>query len=158
MTDGWRLVINLSTLNSFVMVMKFQMETMVSVLWSIRKGDWMFSIYLKDAYFPIPVHPESLPFPRFCLEGLVYQFHALCVGLSTNPQVFTRVIALVSEWAHWRDVHQISYLDNWLVIAGSRDLLWHWEVGLQLCKGLRIVVNQESLTSSRPLVSSIWGC
>ena len=35
---GGRLVVNLSTLNSFVMVMKFQMETIVSVLGSIRKG------------------------------------------------------------------------------------------------------------------------
>ena len=52
-------VIKLSTLNGFVTVTKFQMETMASVLGSIGKGDWMFSTYLKDAYFQIPVHPDG---------------------------------------------------------------------------------------------------
>ena len=88
---GWRPVIDLSTLNGFIMVTKFQMETMTSVLGYIRKKDWMFSIDLKDVYFQIPVHPESPLFLRFCLEGRVYQFRALCFGLSTAPQVFTSV-------------------------------------------------------------------
>ena len=70
-------VIDLSTLNGIVTATKFQIETVASVLRAIRKGDWMFSIDLKDEYFQIPVHPESRPFLRFCLEGQVYQFCAL---------------------------------------------------------------------------------
>ena len=64
-----RLVIDLSSLNSFITLTKFQMEMVASVLESVRKGDWMFSIDLKDAYFLIPVHSESRPYLRFCLEG-----------------------------------------------------------------------------------------
>ena len=41
-TGGWALVIDLSALNCFVMSMKFRMETIVLVLGSIRKRDWMF--------------------------------------------------------------------------------------------------------------------
>ena len=45
---GWRPVIDLSALNGFVMLTKFKMEAVASVLGSIRKGDWMFLIDLKD--------------------------------------------------------------------------------------------------------------
>ena len=59
---GWWPVIDLLALNGFVTLTKFQMETVASMLGSIWKGYWMFSIDLKDAYFQIPVHPESRPF------------------------------------------------------------------------------------------------
>ena len=41
------------------------------------------------------------PYLRFCFEGRVYQFRALCFGLSLALQVFTRVFTLISKWAHW---------------------------------------------------------
>ena len=48
---GWRPVINLSTLNGCVALTRFQMETVVSVLGSVRKGNLVLSVDLKDAYF-----------------------------------------------------------------------------------------------------------
>ena len=88
-TGEWRPVIDLSTLNGFVTLMKFKMETVVSVSGSIRNGDWLFSIDLKDSYFQIPVHLESRPYLRLCLKRQAYQFCALCFGLFMAPQVFT---------------------------------------------------------------------
>ena len=78
---SWRPVIDLSTLNLFVDVSHFRMETIQSVLLSVRQGDWMASIDLKEAYLQVPVHPESRPFLRFVANGQVYQFTALCFGL-----------------------------------------------------------------------------
>ena len=94
-SGSWRSVIDLSTLNLFLDVSHFKMETIQSVLLSVRQGDWMASIDLKEAYLQIPVHPESCRFLRFVAQGQVYQFTALCFGLSTAPQVFSRVMALV---------------------------------------------------------------
>ena len=48
----------------------------------------MISIDLKDASLQVPVHPDSRRFLRFVADGQVYQFKALCFGLSTAPQVF----------------------------------------------------------------------
>ena len=48
-TGGWRLIIDLSALDSFVTLTKFRMEMVASVLGSIQKRDWMFLIDLKDA-------------------------------------------------------------------------------------------------------------
>ena len=88
----------------------------------------------------------------FSLESCVYQFRALCFGLSTAPQVFTRVFALVSEWAHGRGVHLLHYVDDWPVVAQSRKLLHHQSL-LQLCNDLGIVINWEKsdLQLSTPL-------
>ena len=85
-TGGWQPIICLSVLNSFVTLTKFQMQVVVSVLGSIRKGDWMFLIDLKNAYFQIPVLPESWPYLRFSLERRVYQFHALCLVCPLPPK------------------------------------------------------------------------
>ena len=84
-SGGWRPVNDLSHLNEFVQLTRFKMETVAAVLLSVREGDFLASLDLKDAYFQIPIHPSSRKLLRFTLEGTVYQFRALCFGLSTTP-------------------------------------------------------------------------
>ena len=123
-TSGlWCPVIDLSTLNRFVDVSHFQMETIQSVLLSIHPGNWMASIDLWEAYLQDPVHPESRPFLRFVTNGQVYQFKALCFGLSMAPQVFTRVMVPVSAILHSWGIRMRRYLDDWLVQSSSRESL-----------------------------------
>ena len=57
----WRLepVIDLSHLNDFVQLTPFKMETVASVLLSVREGDFLASLDLKDVYFQIPIHGSS---------------------------------------------------------------------------------------------------
>ena len=93
---SWHPVIDLSLLNRFVDISHFRMETIQSVLMSVRQGDWMASIDLREASLQVPVHPESRRFLRFVAHGRAYQFTTLCFGLSTAPQVFPRVMAPVS--------------------------------------------------------------
>ena len=111
-SGGWRPVIDLSHLNDFVQLTPFKMETVASVLLSVKEGDFLASLDLKDAYFQIPIHGSSRKLLRFMSEGTVYQFRALCFGLSTAPQVFTRVFAAVSAWAHSRGIRLLRYLDD----------------------------------------------
>ena len=83
----------------------------------------MLSIDRKDAYFQIPAHPESRLYLLFIVLGKVYQSRVPCFGLSTAPQIFTKVFALVSEWAHRRGSRLLRYLDDWLVVAEFVPLL-----------------------------------
>ena len=53
--------------------------------------------------------------------GKVYQFKVLCFGLSTAPQVFTRVMAPVSTLLHQSGIRLRRYLDDWLIQASSRE-------------------------------------
>ena len=74
-------MIDLSHLNNFVQLTSFKIETVASVLLSVREGDFLASLDLKDAYFQIPIHGSSRKLLRFMSEGTVYQFKALCFGL-----------------------------------------------------------------------------
>ena len=139
-SGSWRPVIDLSILNLYVDVSHFQMETIQSV----RQGDWMASIDLKEAYLQVPLHPESRPFLRFVTNGQVYQFTALCFGLSTAQQVFSRVMAPVSAILHSWGIRMRRYLDDWLVQSFScESLLQDLHVVLTLCRDLGIVINLE---------------
>ena len=147
-SGSWLPVIDLSHLNRFVDVSPFQMETIQSVLLSVRQGDWMASIDLKEAYLQVPVHPASRHF-LVTFRDRVYQFKALCFGLSTAPQVFTRVMAPVSAILHSMGIRMRRYLDDWLVKSSSREsLLRDLQTVLHLCHELGIVVNPQK---------RIWG-
>ena len=137
-------MIDLSHLNEFVQLTRFKMETVASVLLSVREGDFLASLDLKDVYFQIPVHPSLRKLLRFTSEGTVYQFRALCFGLSTAPQVYTRVFAAVSAWAHSHGIRLLRYLDDWLVLASSeREAKQAVQSLLSLCHTLRIVINEK---------------
>ena len=143
-SESWRPVIDLSQLNLQVFKTPFKMETIQSTLLSVRRGDWMVSLDLKDAYLQIPVHPESRKFLRFMVFGKVYQFKVLCFGLSTAPQVFTRVMAPVSRILHSLGIRLRHYLDDWLIQASSwEQVILALRTVLRLCNHLGIVINWE---------------
>ena len=119
-SGGWYPVISLSHLNEFVQLSPFKMETVASVLLSVKEGDFLASLDRKDAYFQIPIHPSSRKLLRFTSEGTVYHFRGLCSELSTAPQVFTRVFAAMSAWAHVQEIRLLRYLD-WLVLASTEQ-------------------------------------
>ena len=137
-------MIDLSHLNEFVLLTLFKMETVASVLLSVREGDFLDSINLKDAYFQIPVHQTLGKLLRFLSEGTVFQFKDLCFRLSIVPQVFTKVFAAVSALAHSHGIRLLRYLDNWLVLASSEaEAKKNVQDLLSLCHSLGIVINEE---------------
>ena len=153
-SGSWRPIIDLSTLNDYITSSHFHMETPQSVLRSIRPGDWMVSLDLQDAYLQVPVHHDSRRYLRFVVAGKSYQFRVLCFGLTTAPQVFTRIMALVSAILHRYGVRMLRYLDDWLILAStelaclqSRDRL------LSICTELGIQVNLEVVSSSHSVTS-----
>ena len=149
-SGSWRPIIDLSLLNLKVQKTSFKMETLQSVLLSVRPGDWMVFLDLKDAYSQVPMHPASR---KFLMCGKVYQFKVLCSGLSTAPQVFTRVMAPVSAFLHHSGIRFRRYLDDWLIQASSREqVLLALDAVLQFCSSLGIVVNWEK----SHLVSTQW--
>ena len=141
-SGAWRPIIDLSTLNTYIASQRFHMETPQSVLRSIRPGDWMISLDLQDAYLQVPIHPESRRYLRFTMGGVSYQFRVLCFGLTTAPQVFTRLMAPISSILHRYGIRMLRYLDDWLILAGSRTAcLQARDRLLQVCEELGLQVN-----------------
>ena len=143
-SGSWRPIIDLSTLNTFIVSQRFHMETPQSVLRSIRQGDCMISLDLQDAYLQVPIHPESRRYLRFTMGGVPYQFRVLCFGLTTAPQVFTRLMAPISAILHRYGIKMLRYLDDWLILAESRDTcIQARDRLLHLCEELGLQVNHE---------------
>ena len=104
-------------------VSHFQLGSIQSVLLSVSQGDWLASFDLREAYLPVLVHPASRHILSFLLRDTVYQFQALCFGLSTAPQVFTWIMAPVSAILHSLGIRMRRYLDAWLVQYSSQESL-----------------------------------
>ena len=83
-TGGWRPVIDLSRLNGWVELSSFCMETVQSVLQSLRPGDWMVSLDLQDAYLQVPVHLASRRYLRFCVGVRCFSFEP-CASAFPQP-------------------------------------------------------------------------
>ena len=78
------------------------------------------------------------------LQGQHLSVRALCFGLSTAPQVFTRVMAPVSAILHSMGIRMRRYLDDWLVQSASREsFVQDLQTVLHLCHELGIVVNPQ---------------
>lgn len=74
---GQRLVINLSSLNSFVRHHHFKMEDLKVVADILRPQDFMCKIDLKDTYFAVPIHPEHQKLLCFQFQNVIYQFKCM---------------------------------------------------------------------------------
>ena len=81
--NKWRPILDLSALNKFLKVGSFKMETPESIRTSLQQGEWVTSIDFRDAYFHIPISPQSRNYIRFHIQGQSYQLKVLPFGLST---------------------------------------------------------------------------
>ena len=148
-SGAWRPIIDLSTLNTYIVSHHFHMETPQSVLRSIRQGDWMISLDLQ-----VPIHPESRRYLCFTMGGVPYQFRVLCFGLTTAPRVFTRLMAPISAILHRYGIRMLRYLDDWLILAESRTTcIQARDRLLHLCEELGLQVNhrKSSLVPSQDM-------
>ena len=116
----WRPVIDLSVLNSYMHVPTFKMETAEIIRNSLTKNEWVVSIDLKDAYFHVPIHPDSQHLLRFHVDNRTYQFKALPFGLATAPLEFTRIVKEAKLVLQSRGIRVHQYLDDWLLRASSQ--------------------------------------
>jgi hypothetical protein len=118
-----RPVIDLSILNTYLVVPHFKMETNRSIRASILPGLWSTSLDLTDAYFHCPISVAFRKYLRFVWDNKVFQFRALPFGLAIAPLVFTKIFQVVSAHLHTLSIQIHSYLDDSLVKELNSDIL-----------------------------------
>ena len=140
----WRPILDLSTLNQFLCVKTFKMETPETIRTSLQQGEWVSSIDFSDAYFHIPIHFTSRKFLRFHFQNQSYQFRALPFGLSTAPMEFTAVVKEVKLMAQSQGIRIHQYLDDWLIRAPTKESCHQGTQSLlALCQELGWMVNMQ---------------
>ena len=151
-SGGMRVILNLKQINKFIPDYHFRMETLSMILPQLKAGDWAVSIDLQDAYLHVPIHPESQYLLGFSFRDEYFQFKVLPFGLKPSPRVFTRLVATVVAHLRREGVRIFYYLDDWLIVAESRDLLLqHRDRSLELAQSLGFLINwkKSALTPSR---------
>ena len=97
------------------------METAKSIRKWVRQGEWVTSIDLTDAYFYVPVHPQSQKYLRFQTKKGVFQFWAFPFGVATASLEFTRIVKEVKLIVLARNLRIHQYLDNWLLRSPTKQ-------------------------------------
>ena len=137
---GLRPILDLRVLNRALHRLPFKMLTQKRIFGCVRPRDWFAAIDLKDAYFHVSILPCHRPFLRFAFEGRAYQYKVLPFGLSLSPRVFTKVTEAALVPLREQGVRILNYLDDWLILAQSRD---------QLCEHRDLVLRHLSLLGLR---------
>ena len=142
--EGWRPVINLRHLNSFLRVEHFKMENLMSLRGLLQKGDLMVKVDLKDAYLTVPIHHQDRKFLRFSWEQEVFQFCSLPFGLASAPQTFTKLLRPLLALLRSQGLRMVVYLDDILPMASSEELIGqHLTLLVSWLEKLGFVINKD---------------
>jgi hypothetical protein len=67
---------------------KYRIDTLRSILQSLQKGDWMYSMDLKDALLHVPIHADYHKYLRFAYrddQGRTLMFQWLVLSSDRLP-------------------------------------------------------------------------
>ncbi len=112
-----RLILNVKEFNTRLLIEKFRMETLASILRDFCPGMWMISLNPKDAYLHVTIHPSHWWLLRFVFRdatGILrcYQSTVLLFGLATASRLFTKLLAPVAAPLHTRTMAVFPCIDD----------------------------------------------
>ena len=142
-----RPVFNLRQLNQFVKYKHFKMEGIhVHMLRDLLKpNNFMTKIDLKDAYFTVPIWKGHQKFLRFFWKGTQWEFACLPFGIASALRVFTKILKPVIGLLRKQGICLIIYLDDFLLMASTKETLsYHVTLTVTLLEMLGVVNYQKS--------------
>ncbi len=78
---------------------------------------------LKDAYFHIQIAPHHGRFLRFAFKGTMCRFTVMPFGQALAPRTLTKFADVALSPLRASGLCIFNYLDEWLVLAHSEDVL-----------------------------------
>ncbi len=105
----------------------------------------------------IQIAPHHRRFLRFAFEGTAYQYSVLPFGLALAPRTFSKCVDAALSPLRASGMRILNYLDDWLILAQSRDtLLSHIDSLLIHLESLGLCVNRRKSISPRVSPLHIW--
>ena len=118
---GYRIILDLMSLNPFVQYKHFKMEIFVTAKQLVSRRCYVACIDLKDAYYSVPVHRDNRKYLKFSWMSQLWQFKALPNGLTSAPRLFTKLLKPVLGLLWAQDHVVMAYLDYILIIGKTRE-------------------------------------
>ena len=151
-----RLILDLSTLNSFIKRPRFKMLTLREIKLLLPRNFWTTSIDLKDGFWHVPVSRAIRAFLGFRWRNQNWQFRAMPFGLNIAPRIFTKVIAHVVKLMAQAGIWCLPYLDDLLIIAATKEeCIAKTKLAVEILKSLGWILNMEKSRLS-PAQKFIW--
>ena len=88
---GWRLIIDLRTINENCQKRSMKMETLRHLRLIAKPGDHWVSFDLKDGFYALAIHPKDRKYFTVNLNGQLLHLCALPMGWSLSPYVFQKL-------------------------------------------------------------------
>lgn len=138
-----RWVMDMSTLNRFIVPRKFKMTSVPAVRQLLQPGDWMSSLDLSAAFQQLSIDPRYQHLLGFRADDQVFRWRVGVFGIASMPRLFSRVIKPVIAKLHRLGIRCLAYLDDFLFAASTRALaIIHTSVALKLLRSLGLQINE----------------
>ena len=87
----------------------------------LQKNAFTTLLDLKDAYWQVPIHPYFHRFLGFSVGKKKNCVSCLPFGLNIVPRVFTKLAKAILRELRQKEIHVVSYPDNWLIWEFSEE-------------------------------------
>ena len=117
----WRMIIDMRQLNHHISKQKFRMQGLKDVRNVLKQNMYGCIIDISDAYYHVSIHKKSRKYTRFILDGDIYEYLGLPMGLTCSPRIFTRVSKAVVDVLRIEGVIIIIFIDDILVLGRTYE-------------------------------------
>ena len=139
-----RFVLDSRALNETLRYRRFKMEGIPTVRRVVRKGDWLSSIDLKDAFLHVPINRAHRRYLAFRANDRNWQFRAMIFGTSSAPRTFTRLMRPLLGYLHRLGIRSTMYMDDLLLASSSQtEALRAAKVARELIESLGLTINYD---------------
>ena len=113
---------NLKPVNRLIHVTYFTLPTVREILPYLKKGYYACKLDLKSAYFHMPIAEKDASWLCFRHGGRVFRWNCLPFGLNIAPREWQRLMLPVVNHLRKKGVLLSVYLDDFPIIAPTREL------------------------------------
>ena len=140
------MILNLKQFNTDVTFCHFKTESIKEVIDIVIPNVYMASIDLKDAFYPIPIHPEHHKYLKFVALSKIYQYTCMSIDYGPAMHIFTKASKV--PFSHLRSTRFVSVVfvdDSYLQGNNYEAFLRNIENTIELLQNLEFTIHPTNL-------------
>ena len=140
------MILNLKQFNTDVTFCHFKTESIKEVIDIVIPNVYMASIDLKDAFYPIPIHPEHHKYLKFVVLSRIYQYTCMSIDYGPAMHIFTKASKV--PFSHLRSTWFVSVVfvdDSYLQGNNYKAFLRNIENTIELLQNLEFTIHPTNL-------------
>ena len=88
----------------------------------LQEGDYIWKLYLKDAYFSVSLHRDLRKLFQFLWEeNHLYELLCLCFSVNLAPRLLSKIMKVHLAILRRLSIPIVIYLNNMFLIGGTME-------------------------------------